>query len=39
MLKMPEYALTFPLRQFTIPLTSDATMAIGFNKRVSRPHR
>lgn len=33
-LKTPEYSVTFPLTNFTIPLTSDAPMAINTNKRV-----
>lgn len=38
-LDLTGYTITFPLRQFTIPLTSDATMAVGFNKRVRKPRR
>jgi hypothetical protein len=34
---MDDYALEFALNQFTIPLTPDGTMAIGFNKRASLP--
>lgn len=38
-LDMGEYQLTFALTQFTIPLTADGTMTIGFNRRLARHQR
>jgi hypothetical protein len=37
-LRVDDYDFTFVVRQFTIPLTADQTMSVGYNKKL-KPRR